>query len=135
MIRKSQIAPCGINCALCVAHQRKRNKCGGCNGPEDQKIFHCTVCKIKNCKERPTGKTGYCSTCKRFPCILITKLDVRYTKKYGVSVINNLEEIKKDGIEKFIKKEEQKWKCIKCGSLLCMHRDNCQNCNNLKLMR
>jgi hypothetical protein len=43
-------------------------------------------------------------------------------------MIDNLNCIKEDGIEKFIKKEMQKWKCKTCGELICCHNGLCLNC-------
>lgn len=32
---KTLIAPCGMNCQLCYAFQREKNKCPGCLGDEN----------------------------------------------------------------------------------------------------
>lgn len=44
-----------------------------------------------------------------------------------MSMVENLENIKKIGIEEFLKSEE-KWKCNNCGEVVCVHRKVCGNC-------
>ena len=29
------IAPCGMNCGICVGHLREKNRCAGCNSDDD----------------------------------------------------------------------------------------------------
>lgn len=45
-----------------------------------------------------------------------------------MSMIENLAYIKNHGPEKFLKNEEDKWKCKVCGYGLSVHRDYCINC-------
>ena len=48
---------------------------------------------------------------------------------YHLSMIENLEFIKKYGMEGFLKKEEEKWRCPECGGVVCCHNGLCLNCN------
>jgi rubrerythrin len=57
-------------------------------------------------------------------------LDKRYTSKYGESPVQNLKTIKEIGLPQFIETEKKKWKCGKCGQLLCVHREVCLICGN-----
>ena len=43
-------------------------------------------------------------------------------------MIDNLNCIKENGIEKFIDKEKQKWQCEACNELICCHNGLCLNC-------
>jgi len=71
----------------------------------------------------------FCSDkCEKFPCARLKNLDKRYRTKYKMSMLENLENIKKFEIKKFVKFEQKRWKCPKCGELLCVHRDSCLNC-------
>lgn len=45
-----------------------------------------------------------------------------------MSMIENLENIQESGIRKFIKNEKVRWKCKKCGNVLCVHRNFCLKC-------
>jgi hypothetical protein len=50
-----------------------------------------------------------------------------------MSMIENLEYIKQNGIEKFLAKEEEKWKCPECGGTICCHNGICFSCGLEKL--
>lgn len=43
------IAPCGINCGICRAYLREKNKCPGCRLFNAQEPVSIARCKIKNC--------------------------------------------------------------------------------------
>jgi uncharacterized OB-fold protein len=45
-------------------------------------------------------------------------------------MLENQEYIKENGLKKFVKKEDMKWKCDDCGKLICVHRKCCLNCKN-----
>ena len=124
------IAPCGMNCAICLGYLRDKNKCPGCRSPRINKEGQITVksCRIKNCTKFKKNNYKFCYQCKIFPCFRIKHIDKRYRTKYGMSMIENLEHIKRHGIRKFIAKEEKRWKCKKCGGTICVHRWCCFNC-------
>ena len=126
----SLIATCGMNCMLCMAYQRNKKHCPGCNVPDKNKSKSCSACVIKNCEELQQTKSGFCYSCSKFPCKRLKQLDIRYRTKYGMSMIQNLRAIEEAGIEKFVEMQKLKWTCTKCGSLLCVHRDSCQVCGN-----
>ncbi|WP_394706859.1 DUF3795 domain-containing protein [Marispirochaeta sp.] len=123
------VAPCGVICDICLGFQRKKNKCFGCKSTGN-KPYHCTVCSIKACPEKDGDESILCYKCKKFPCRRIRNLDKRYTTKYGESPIQNLETIKENGIKEFVRIEKEKWKCDKCGHLLCVHRETCLICGS-----
>ncbi len=106
------IAPCGMNCNLCIAFLRDERKCPGCRFREKQ-------CTIHNCKVFKKNDFKYCFECSDFPCSIINRLDKRYKTRYGMSMIENLEKIKMGGIMKFIKEEKKKW--IKHDKIICVH--------------
>ena len=125
MMKTIMVAPCGINCSICMAHLREKNKCPGCLVEGKTKVNHCANCFIRQCNIR-TGK--YCFSCKKYPCLKLRKLDERYRLKYRLSEIENLEMIKKSGVRRFLKAEEKKWKCVKCGGILSCHKNFCLQC-------
>jgi hypothetical protein len=124
------IATCGMNCALCVAFQRIKNSCCGCNVDHTNKVNHTRSCIIKNCPELETSEIKFCFVCAKFPCKRLKQLDKRYQLKYGMSMFVNLQAISKDGIDEFIASQQKKWQCSQCGSLLCVHRNACLHCGN-----
>jgi len=116
----SLIAPCGMNCNLCIAHLREKNKCPGCRICIDDKPKTRTGCIIKNCKILKDNDLKYCSNiCEKYPCQRLKHLDKRYKSKYAMSMIHNLEFIKENGLRKFLKNEKQKW--IKDNKIFCVH--------------
>ena len=123
------IAPCGMNCGICLASFREKNSCPGCRYMDITKPEYCRKCIIRNCSILKKNKLKFCSCkCEKFPCKRLRELDKRYKLKYGMSMIENLENIKKLGIRKFTENEDKRWKCPKCGKTLCIHRTKCLNC-------
>jgi len=133
LYNKELIAPCGMNCGICIGHLRDRKPCGACFKIDDvNKPKHCRSCSIANCEFLEKTKSGYCYECEKYPCRRLKNLDKRYRLKYGMSMIGNLNFIKDAGLEKFILNEEERWRCKNCGSGLCVHRDFCLNCNAVR---
>lgn len=134
MMRKTLIAPCGMNCYLCRAYRPDKDyikPCPGCRVDDDQKSRSCVTCRIKNCENIVQGGIKFCFSCTSYPCALLRHLDKRYRAKYAMSMIDNLENINKFGIRHFIRTEEEKWKCPKCGHTICVHKPQCLFCGYL----
>jgi hypothetical protein len=132
------IAPCGMNCALCSSylaqkHDLKkqgilRSYCAGCR-PRGK---NCAFMK-KNCELLAKGLVKYCYECADFPCRRLKALDKRYSTKYHMSMIENLQYIRDNGIKEFLGKEAEKWKCPECGGTVCCHNGLCFKCGVDKL--
>ena len=125
-ITSKLIAPCGMNCGVCMAYLREKNHCPGCNYPDDNKAVSCVRCIIKNCET--IKKVKFCFKCEKYPCTRLKNLDKRYRTKYHMSMIENLENIKKLGIRQFVKNERVRWQCPKCDGNICVHRGYCFDC-------
>jgi hypothetical protein len=122
------IAPCGMNCGICLAFLRKERKCPGCRGEDTHKSASCIKCIIKNCETVTRNKSGFCFECREYPCKRLKQLDKRYRTKYNMSMLENLENIKETGLRAFIEKENERWRCQKCGGVICVHRGYCLDC-------
>ena len=128
------IAPCGMNCRLCIAYQFKDNDL-------NKKGFHKKYCpgcipRGENCKHMGdrcellgNGKARFCFECKDYPCKTLKALDKRYRTKYHMSTIENLNYIKEKGMESFLEEQTEKWKCQNCGGTICCHNGLCLNCS------
>jgi len=127
-ILSTLIAPCGMNCRLCLAYTREKKTCPGCRGDDSIKNKSCIRCRIKNCEKMVQAGGKYCFVCDSFPCARLKQLDKRYRTKYGMSMIDNLEAIRKMGIRKFIRNEKERWNCPQCGGIICVHRPQCPSC-------
>jgi hypothetical protein len=126
------IAPCGMNCGICLANLRDKNICYGCWNEDENKRNHCSKCSIRNCKLLEETNSKFCYECTNFPCTRLKQLDKRYRLKYKMSMIENLQYIKESGLENFEKKEAIRWKCVTCGGMICVHRGICLKCNDQK---
>jgi hypothetical protein len=115
------IAPCGMNCNLCSAYLRDKQKCPSCRGEDVGKNKYCINCIIKNCEHLEKNNWKYCTEkCEKYPCKRLNSLDKRYRTKYNMSMIENLEYIEKHGIRKFLKNEKNRW--IRGDEVFCVHQ-------------
>ena len=127
---KMHVAPCGMNCSLCYAYQRKKNHCAGCLAPDtDDKPNYCRQCHMKHCPEHKNTKTVLCYACKSYPCARVKHIDKRYLTKYHMSLIENLDFIRDNGIRAFNKWQSEKWTCPVCGDLISVHKLQCLTCH------
>jgi hypothetical protein len=127
-----QIAQCGINCGACIGFfgytmsgSRRKHACVGCR----TRASLCAFIK-KNCKALANGEhVDFCFECSDFPCEKLAKIEETYNRKYGLSLIGNLNYIKENGMDAFLEQEQQKWKCPTCGGVICIHTKRCYTCN------
>jgi hypothetical protein len=130
LIRSELIAPCGMNCAVCMGRLlREDNKCPGCRAKEGNKPRNCARCVIVNCETLRLSDSKFCSEkCVEYPCKRLMDLDKRYREKYDMSMLENLHTIQEIGIRAFIKHERTRWSCNSCGGVICVHRGYCIVC-------
>ncbi len=122
------IAPCGINCAICLAFIREKNHCPGCREEDENKSKSCLSCIIINCETIKNNSSKFCYECEKYPCKRLKQLDKRYRTRYAMSMLENLEYIKTSGLPAFVERENERWRCRKCGGLMCVHRGYCLTC-------
>jgi len=139
-VSEELIAPCGMNCALCSGYLAYKNKLPKLRG----KIHYCQGCRPRNkkcawlkghCEKIGNGKFEFCYQCERFPCQRLQHLDERYRRKYEYSMVENLKQIKKEGLETFINSEESRYRCPKCKGMICVHNKKCYHCQKIKNWR
>ena len=128
------IAPCGMNCGICVAFfgytmngKKRKHTCITCR----LRKRPCAFIK-KQCDKLKDGEIEYCFECMDFPCKNLTTLDRRYKAKYGMSMIENLQELKEKGMETFLENQERKYTCPKCGDIICVHDRKCYSCGYIQ---
>ncbi|NIM46551.1 MAG: DUF3795 domain-containing protein [Candidatus Aenigmarchaeota archaeon] len=134
---KNLVAPCGINCAYCLAYLNyskspdkndvfkfKGKYCSGCI-PRDK---HCGFLK-QRCFNLKNKKVRFCYECAKFPCENLQKLDKRYEKKgWNNSFSGNNKRIKEVGIERFIEEQNKKFRCPKCSGPIYIQGGKCYDC-------
>jgi hypothetical protein len=133
------IAPCGMNCVLCSGYLALKHDiksqgvkmpyCAGCR-PRDKQ---CAFIK-KQCERLMGGEVTYCYECPDFPCPTLKHLDKSYRERYRMSMIENLEFIRENGVDKLLEKEAEKWRCPNCGGVICCHNGICFECG-LELLK
>ena len=133
VMKEQLIAPCGMNCGVCVSYLAmshdlnqkgfSRKYCPGCR-PRGK---NCLFMK-DSCARVGKGTVRYCFECGDFPCKRLKDLDHRYRSKYHLSMIANLEQIRDGGMEQFLAREAEKWRCLNCGDVICCHNGLCLNC-------
>ena len=103
--------------------------CAGCRPRNKQ----CAFLK-KRCELLLKGKVEFCYQCEGFPCERLRHIDKRYfLSEFRMSMIENLKYIKEHGMDDFLKKEEEKWRCPECGGVICCHNGICYTCGLEKL--
>ena len=124
------IAPCGMNCAICVSFfgytisgRKRKLKCVGCRTRNKNCAFI-----IKRCDKLSNNEITFCFECNDFPCENLKKLDKRYRERFDMSMIENQKFIKNNGMENFLEQQEKKYKCPDCGGLINVHTKKCYNC-------
>ena len=125
------IAPCGMNCGICLGFfgytmngNKRKSKCTGCN-PSGKSCAHLK----KFCERLRKKEIEYCYECHDFPCTHLEKLDNKYRERFDMSMINNLESIRDNGMDNFLKQQEKIYKCPECGGTICVHNGFCYNCD------
>ena len=126
------IAPCGMNCGICKAYLRDKNKCPGCRDRNEGKAKSVRNCIIINCDEIKKNNFEFCFECSNKPCKRLLSLDKRYRTKYHMSMLENQDYIKKHGIEQFLEKERKRWECPKCKGIITCHGGMCLTCGYVK---
>lgn len=130
---EKDIAPCGMNCSLCVSYQARENDlnekgfhrkyCPGCI----ERGQHC-LHMGDTCKLMRDGLVRYCFQCDKYPCPRLKLLDKRYRTRYHMSMIANLDTIRTEGIDAFLENEKKLWQCPTCGGRICCHNGLCLYC-------
>lgn len=130
------IAPCGMNCGICKQYLARLHEVPKARS----KVSHCAGCipRGKNCYVKrgcpklTKHQIQYCFECAEMPCPHLQRLDKRYRERYNMSMVENLKEIKAKGMEVFLKGQQEKYRCPKCGDVVCVHDGKCYGCGYVK---
>jgi len=129
------VAPCGMNCNVCSGYLALQNDvksrgirmpyCTGCR-PRDKK---CAFLK-KRCEHLLNHDVQFCYECREYPCKKLRAIDTRYQTFFRMSLLENLTDIKENGMEKFLRTQKEKWRCTTCGGVICCHNGLCFQCDS-----
>lgn len=129
------IAPCGLDCSLCMMAQAREKPCPGCHGPDENKFFYCSqLCGIMKCRKRKEQNYTFCDECPDYPCEDVMEKENRYTGEYPLreSPLENLKLIREKGMEAFLQMEKARWSCAGCGGAVSVHTGVCSHCGETK---
>ncbi|MBU3914060.1 DUF3795 domain-containing protein [bacterium] len=142
--QKELISPCGLycgNCAILLADRDNNQKlkeklapvygvkpedlhCQGCMSQDEDKIFaYCKICPIKSCAKEK-GFEG-CYQCDDFPCAHVNDFSIPVGKKV---ILRAVPQWKKLGTKEWVKQEEERYHCPKCGNKLFRGARRCNQC-------
>jgi hypothetical protein len=137
-MNETLIAPCGMNCAICSGYLAFKHAVKS----QGIRMTYCTGCRARNkkcaflkkrCNLLMNGTVTYCYECSDFPCKHLETIDKRYRSTFRMSLIENLKTIKNSSITRLLEEQESKWKCSKCGGVICCHNGICFDCGLEKL--
>ena len=122
-----------MNCRICAGYigytttgKKRKMRCIGFK-PTDKSCAH-----LKNyCKNKTINKIEYCYQCSDFPCKQLQKLDNKYRKRYNMSMIENLEYIRDNGMSDFLKQQQKKYLCPECDRVIYVNNSKCYSCGTI----
>jgi hypothetical protein len=120
-------APCGMYCGHCRQYlDREKGLKKGCEGCRVRNK-DCAFIR-KDCQPLRNGTIRFCHECGSFPCDKLKAIDSNYKKRYGTSLIINLDRIRKIGADAWLGEQRDAWKCPACGGRMCIHDAKCVDC-------
>ncbi|MCJ7559988.1 DUF3795 domain-containing protein [Candidatus Bathyarchaeota archaeon] len=124
-----------MNCGVCKAYlsysrgiPKKRGKVTHCSGclPRNKNCF------IKRgCKKLAKNEVKFCFECEDMPCENLDRLDRRYRTRYNMSMVENLKELKENGMKEFLGNQQKKYECQACGDVISVHDRKCYACGHV----
>lgn len=131
--KEALIAPCGMNCAICsnyLAYVNGLNKsqCSGCRPGNKKCTYLFEKCTGINHTLEGNTNAKFCYECNQYPCKETERMDQRYRNNYGISVKDNLERIKNNGVTDFVAEQYDEHHCPECGGMVSVHNRKCFKC-------
>jgi hypothetical protein len=100
--------------------------CDGCLSG-GQIAFHCQNCAIRKCAANRQDDSR-CSECEELPCYRITNLINMGNYLHRKEYLPNLKKIREMGVQEWVKYEEERWRCPKCGLPMSWYDAKCARC-------
>ncbi len=103
-----------------------------CLGCKSDVVFEgCRKCQIRECA-RNYG-VEFCSDCSNYPCGLVRNMkkgvdSLKKSLPHVRFIINNLEDITKEGKTAWLTAQNEYWKCENCSMRLTWYQEKCPEC-------
>ena len=134
---------CGIYCGACsilrygkTGHGDEYIACCGnipraelnCSGCKSENVYAgCRLCMFRDCNK--SKGIEHCIECIDYPCKKYKKwLSAARLLPHVSESSANLETIKREGLDAWIKAQEERWSCPHCGTMFSWYASECSNC-------
>ncbi|MBN1500082.1 MAG: DUF3795 domain-containing protein [Spirochaetes bacterium] len=139
---KNKVAYCGLFCGACehfikteagdleslAARTGTSQRLVACEGCRSKNVsMYCINCSIKKCAIMKNIE--HCGDCDEFPCSPL-KAFAKDGSPHHEGLIEDLEKLKKAGMEKYIISHEQRWSCGHCGRKYSWYQPFCDKCKS-----
>ena len=88
---------------------------------------HCKTCNIR-LHALDTQDGARCTDCKDLPCYRVTNLINMGGYLHRKEYLPNLKKIREMGVQEWVKKEEERWRCPKCSMPMSWYDAECARC-------
>ena len=88
---------------------------------------HCKTCQIRLCAANKQNDSR-CSDCQELPCYRVTSLINMGGYLHRKEYLPNLGKIREMGVQEWVKKEEERWRCPQCGLPISWYDAKCAGC-------
>jgi hypothetical protein len=88
---------------------------------------HCQRCNIRLCALNKQDDSR-CTDCEELPCYRITNLINMGRYLHRKEYLPNLEKMREMGVQEWVKKEEERWRCPQCGLPMSWYDAECAGC-------
>jgi len=99
--------------------------CDGCLS-DGEIAAHCQSCAMKKCAANKQNVTR-CSDCQELPCTRILNF-INTGLLHRAEYLPNLEKIREMGVYEWVKYEEERWLCPRCGLPMSWYDSECARC-------
>lgn len=106
--------------------------CDGCLS-HGEIAAHCQKCSIKICAANKLN-VPHCSDCEELPCYRITDM-INTGLLHRSEYLANLAKIREMGVQKWVKYEEERWRCPRCGLAMSWYDAKCVGCGEARSER
>ncbi len=88
---------------------------------------HCQTCEIRICAA-DNQDDSRCDKCTESPCERIKSLMMMGNYLHRDEYLPNLRKIRETGVQEWVKNEEERWRCPKCGRPMSWYDAKCAGC-------
>lgn len=139
--KRALLGICGVYCGACETYRAFNDKdqvlfdwetkmgmppdevcCRGCGSDLVNKW--CAKCEFRKCVAQ--RQISFCFECTDFPCQRLVAFSK--TRPHRTLGLKNLQRLKHMGIEEWLRQQEKRWTCSRCGKKLHWYAEKCPGC-------